>query len=79
VSPVLTDDGIGAFNEMAAQCFALAASCPTGQIAVVVDGVVISAPSIQTDSFEADQIQISADFSEDAARELADSLDRGAS
>ncbi|MEY3594633.1 MAG: putative protein-export rane protein SecD, partial [Actinomycetota bacterium] len=36
------------WNLLAAQCFQKAATCPTGQIAIVLDGVVISAPVVQT-------------------------------
>jgi preprotein translocase subunit SecD len=41
-------------------------------VAIVVDGRVRSAPTINNPSYEADQIQISGDFSEDEVKELAD-------
>jgi preprotein translocase subunit SecD len=72
------DDGIGLFNTIAAQCFQAAATCPTGQLAAVLDGKVISAPVIQTGTFERDQVQISGDFTEREAKELATSLKYGA-
>lgn len=77
VNPVLKQgtDGIDAFNAAAARCFAKDTTCPTGQLAIVVDGVVISAPTIQTTSFEADQIQISGNFTEASATALAAGID----
>lgn len=67
-------DGIDAFNALAAECFQRTAACPTGQLAIVVDGQVLNAPSIQAEVFERDQIQISASFTEAQARDLADRL-----
>lgn len=71
-------DGIGQFNAIAAQCFSKAAVCPTGQLAAVLDGKVISAPSINTPSFEADRVEISGNFTEREAKELATQLKYGA-
>jgi preprotein translocase subunit SecD len=64
-------DGIAAFNAMAAECFSRAETCPTGQLAIVLDSQVKSAPNIQQPSFEADQIQISGSFSSSEAKDLA--------
>jgi preprotein translocase subunit SecD len=64
-------DGIDAFNRAAATCSAHSPTCPTGQLAIVVDGEVISAPQVATAAFERDEIQISGDFDEQSARELA--------
>jgi preprotein translocase subunit SecD len=72
------DDGIGLFNAIAAQCNAAAANCPTTQLAIVLDGKVISAPSIETPVFSADQVQISGTFTEREAKDLATSLKYGA-
>ena len=72
------EDGIDKFNAAAAQCFAAAPTCPTTQLAIVLDDDVISAPQIQTDSFERDQIQISGDFDESSAKDLALVLEYGA-
>ena len=49
-------DGIDQFNAIAAQCFPPSETCPTGQLAIVLDSVVQSAPTIQTASFETDDI-----------------------
>lgn len=86
VSPVFKGgaDGIGQFNAIAAQCYAGTADvCPAtssgrGRLAIVLDGRVISAPSINEASFAADQISISGNFTERTAKDLATSLKYGA-
>jgi hypothetical protein len=70
----LTPEGIDGFNAIAGACYQRAATCPTGQLAVVVDGAVTSAPTIQAERFERDQIQINGAFTEAEAKELATSL-----
>ncbi|MGH9275846.1 MAG: protein translocase subunit SecD [Acidimicrobiales bacterium] len=62
---------IESFNAMAAQCFSKTETCPTGQLAIVLDSRVVSAPTIQQASFERDQIQISGSFTESEAKDLA--------
>jgi preprotein translocase subunit SecD len=71
VSLTMTKDGIKPFNEVAGRCFSRDPSCPTGQLAVELDGVVQSAPAIQAQTFERDQIQISGSFKEREAKDLA--------
>ncbi|HEX6165336.1 MAG TPA: protein translocase subunit SecD, partial [Acidimicrobiales bacterium] len=75
------EDGIDRFNEIAAQCY-LASDpevCPTGQLAIVLDSVVQSAPTINSPSFAADQISISGGpFTESEAKDLALVLRYGA-
>jgi hypothetical protein len=70
----LTDGGIDAFNELASACYDSTPDCPTRMLAIVVDRAVVSAPTLQTPSFEKGQIQISGGFTEGEARELADAL-----
>jgi preprotein translocase subunit SecD len=70
-------DGIDQFNAIAAQCNPPSETCPTGQLAIVLDSVVQSAPTIQTPSFAKDEIQISGSFSESEAKDLALALDYG--
>ena len=65
------------WNALAQQCFQKAATCPTGQIAIVLDGVVISAPVVQTANFSG-SVQISGDFKEAEAKDLAKILEFGA-
>jgi protein-export membrane protein SecD len=72
------EEGIDRFNALSAKCYAKAAECPTGQMAITLDGKVISAPSINAASFGADQIQISGSFTEDSAKALATALKYGA-
>lgn len=70
-------DGIDKFNALAAQCYAGQPTCPPqqgqqhGQAAITLDGRVVSAPEIQTPSFQADQVQISGGFTEREAKDLA--------
>jgi preprotein translocase subunit SecD len=82
------DNGIDKFNEIAAQCFGGAnpTTCPAdpqsgeqnGRVAIVLDGVVQSAPAINEQSFSPDQIQISGAFTQSDAKNLALVLRYGA-
>ena len=63
---------------MASKCYNGDATCPTKQLAIVLDSSVISAPSINAASFSKDQIQISGSFTESSAKDLATSLRYGA-
>ena len=74
----MTSDGIGGFNAIAGECFNRAATCPTGLLAITLDGQVVSAPAIQEPTFERDQISISGSFSEGDAKDLALVLRYGA-
>jgi len=79
IRPVFKEgaDGIVKFNAAAALCNPPSDSCPTGQIAVALDGRVITAPTIQVASFERDQITISGSYTRDEARTVAALLDSG--
>lgn len=63
--------GIDQFNEAAALCSRQSEHCPTGQLAIVLDGELITAPSVNQDEFQRDQIQISGNFTEAEARSIA--------
>lgn len=80
VNPVFKEgaNGIDKFNAAAAQCNSKASTCPTGQLAIVLDARVISAPSINEATFQRDQIQISGSFTERTAKDLATVLKYGA-
>jgi preprotein translocase subunit SecD len=67
----MTSAGIKAFNTVAGQCYQKAANCPSGQLAIELDGIVQSAPAIQAPEFKRDQIQISGSFKEREAKDLA--------
>lgn len=73
VNPIFKSgaDGIDRFNEAATTCNTGAPSCPTRQLAIVLDGIVISAPTINEPQFERDQIQITGNFDEGSAKDLA--------
>jgi preprotein translocase subunit SecD len=64
-------DGIDKFNEIAAQCNPPSATCPTGRLAIVLDSVVQSAPTINEPSYSKDDITISGSFTEGEAKDLA--------
>ena len=64
-------DAINSFNAIAAQCNAKAATCPSGQLAIVLDSNVVSAPTISQPSYQRDQIVISGSFKEKQAKDLA--------
>jgi preprotein translocase subunit SecD len=67
----MTGQGIGGFNALAAACYNKQPTCPTGLLAITLDGQVVSAPTIQTPTFKRDQIQISGSFGEKEAKDLA--------
>jgi preprotein translocase subunit SecD len=76
VALVLTESGIGDFNDhLAVACSPPSEACPSGQVAIVLDDEVVSAPSIQQPSFESDDIVITGEFTEDEADEIAEALD----
>jgi preprotein translocase subunit SecD len=64
-------DGIDKFNEIAAQCNPPSATCPTGRLAIVLDSVVQSAPTINEPTYSKDDITISGSFTEGEAKDLA--------
>ena len=65
------------WNALAGKCYAGGADCPTKQIAIILDGEVISAPVVQAPSFD-NSVQISGSFTENEANELARVLQFGA-
>jgi preprotein translocase subunit SecD len=71
------DDGIDAFNRTAAACNTAEPTCPSSQLAIVLDSVVQSAPMIQEPAYERDQIIITGNFETQDARELAAVLAAG--
>ncbi|MGA1052070.1 MAG: protein translocase subunit SecD [Ilumatobacteraceae bacterium] len=73
----LSSTGEGSWNVLASQCFAAASTCPTGQLAIVLDDVVQSAPRVNQPSFSGG-VSITGSFTEAEARSLADVLNRGA-
>lgn len=74
VDLLLTGDGIDAFNVVAARCYPPSPTCPLGQLALVVDDEIVTAPTLQQPSFERDQIVVTGDLTEDDAQSIADAL-----
>jgi preprotein translocase subunit SecD len=73
----LRGDGEIVWNALAQQCFNGTETCPSRQLAIVLDDVIQSAPTVQTPDFPG-TVQISGAFSEDEVRSLARVLNRGA-
>src|SRR3954447_22585965 len=69
-------NGEGVWNTLAAECFNGTETCPTHQLAIELDGEVISAPTVQQPEFTG-SVQISGAFSEKEARNLARVLNSG--
>ena len=69
-------DGQAAFDALAEQCFQGTDSCPSHQLAIVVNGVIQSAPTVQTPDFPG-SMQIAGDFTEEQTRALAETLNGG--
>jgi preprotein translocase subunit SecD len=75
VSVEFNDEGAQAFDQLAATSFPLPP--PQNQVAIVLDGVVQSAPAFQQASFQGD-VQITGNFTGDEADDLATIVDYGA-
>ncbi len=82
VELAFTSDGIDGFNALAATCVPATPTCPpsginqqtgqtVGSVAIELDGVVQSAPTIQAANFQRDQVVISGSFTEAEAKDLA--------
>lgn len=71
-------DGDQLWNKLAAACFNKTAQCPTGQLAMVLDGTVISAPTVNEPEFTGGTVQITGSFTPQEARDLAKILEFGA-
>jgi preprotein translocase subunit SecD len=76
-------DGEATWNNLASQCFSGAPTCPrqdqsgNGQLAIVLDGEIQSAPQVNAPSFR-DTVSITGRFSQNEAESLANILNRGA-
>jgi preprotein translocase subunit SecD len=77
VSVDLRPDTQDGWNALAAQCYSATATCPSQQLAIVLDDVVQSAPVVNQPSFTTG-VEISGAFTEDQVRSLARVLNRGA-
>ena len=70
--------GADVWNALSTKCYAGGADCPTKAIAIILDGEVISAPTVQTPTFDNGSVQISGSFSQTEAKDLARVLQFGA-
>jgi preprotein translocase subunit SecD len=88
VNVSLRSDGQAAWNALATECFNRLPGCPStgldangtqrpGQIAIVLDDVVQSAPVVNQPVFDG-EVSITGSFTESEARQLTDVLNRGA-
>lgn len=80
VSAKLRDGAAGEdlWNALAKKCYDGGTECPSKQIAISLDGEVISAPVVQAPSFTNGVVQITGSFTEKEATELARVLQFGA-
>ncbi len=75
--------GTDIWNELAFECFNGTPTCPrinpgsNGQLAIVLDDVIQSAPSVNQPSFDG-AVSITGNFSQSEAEDLANILNRGA-
>jgi preprotein translocase subunit SecD len=77
VNTTLTGSGNESWNALALQCNQGLETCPSRQLAIVLDNVIQSAPVVNEPNFP-DDVQISGMDSEGDARSLARVLNRGA-
>jgi len=77
VTADLSPGGEAAWNALSAQCFSRLSTCPSGQLAIVLDDVVQSAPVVEQPSFSGG-VSISGRLGEGEARSLARVINRGA-
>jgi preprotein translocase subunit SecD len=73
----LRSEGEAAWNLLASQCNQGTSSCPSRQLAIVLDDIIQSAPVVN-EPFFSGSVQITGAFSEGEARSLARVLNRGA-
>lgn len=71
-------EGEDVWNALTTRCYSRDATCPTAQVAIVLDGEVLSAPVVQEPVFSGGEVQITGSFTEQEARDLAKVLEFGA-
>ena len=69
-------EGADVWNQLAAQCASASTSCPSRQLAIELDGEIISAPTVQDANFN-NGVQITGSFTESEAKDLANVLRSG--
>jgi preprotein translocase subunit SecD len=68
--------GEGVWNALASACYSGSESCPSKQLAIELDGEIVSAPTVNSPTFNGN-VQISGSFTESEARQLARVLKSG--
>jgi preprotein translocase subunit SecD len=71
-----TSDGVDTWNALALQCNLKQESCPSGRLAIELDGEIISAPTVNEPNFTTG-VDITGEFTETEARNLAKVLKSG--
>lgn len=76
------ESGIDLFNAAATACYNGEPTCPVqqgnrGQLAIVLDGEILTAPSINNPTFSRDSIEISGSFEQSSAQDVAVALRYG--
>jgi preprotein translocase subunit SecD len=74
----LKDAALDAFNTLSEHCYNSDAICPGGTTAIILDGVVVSAPRPQVPTFASTEIEISGSFDQQSAADLALLISYGA-
>lgn len=69
-------DGRDTWNAIASACFNTTAECPTGQLAIELDGVIQSNPKMNEDNFTGG-VEISGSFTQEEAQQLAEVINSG--
>ena len=69
-------EGEEVWNILAAACFASGETCPSGRLAIELDGKIVSAPSVNEPQFSGN-VQITGSFNERDAKDLARVLKSG--
>ena len=69
-------DGEGVWNTLAAQCYDGTDACPSRQLAIELDGEIMSAPTVNARQFNGN-VQITGSFTESEAKQLARVLKSG--
>jgi preprotein translocase subunit SecD len=72
------DDNVGRWRAAASACLSANATCPTGRLAIVLDGKVLSTPQVQSDFRDTNDATITGAFTEKETRTLATALKYGA-
>lgn len=70
------DGGRSTWNEIASACYSQSAQCPSGQLAIELDGIIQSNPSMN-EPFFSGGVQISGNFTQAEAAALAEVINSG--